>query len=112
MRPRARRSRLRLESAEIMSARQSMLFEFGISAKWIELLKEVAPRVTRAAVLFNSSSPTGFDQMGAIQSVAPSLGVEISPINFRDATDIERAVAAFARGSNDGLIALPRACSR
>jgi putative ABC transport system substrate-binding protein len=75
-----------------------MLFEFGISAKWIELLKEVAPRVTRAAVLFDSSSPTGFGQMGAIQSVAPSLGVEISPINFRDATDIERAVAAFARG--------------
>jgi len=84
-----------------------MLFEFGISAKWIELLKEVAPRVTRAAVLFDSSSPTGFGQMGAIQSVAPSLGVEISPINFRDPTDIERAVVAFARGSNDGLIALP-----
>jgi putative tryptophan/tyrosine transport system substrate-binding protein len=55
----------------------------------------------------DSSSPTGFGQMGAIQSVAPSLGIEISPINFRDATDIERAVAAFARGSNDGLIALP-----
>jgi putative ABC transport system substrate-binding protein len=84
-----------------------MLFEFGISAKWIELLKEVAPRVTRVAVLFDSSSPTGFGQLGAIQSVAPSLGVEISPINFRDATDIEPAVAAFARGSNDGLIALP-----
>src|SRR5262249_15484474 len=84
-----------------------MLFEFGISAKWIELLKEVAPRVTRVAVLFDSNSPTGFGQLGAIQSVAPSLGVEISPINFRDATDIEPAVAAFARGSNDGLIALP-----
>src|SRR5262249_30014019 len=84
-----------------------MLFEFGISAKWIALLKEVAPRVTRAAVLFDSSSPTGFGQLGAIQSVAPSLGVELSPINFRDATDIEHAIAAFARGPNDGLIALP-----
>jgi putative ABC transport system substrate-binding protein len=84
-----------------------MLFEFGISAKWIELLKEVAPHVTRAAVLFDSSSPTGFGQLGAIQSVAPSLGIEISPINFRGATDIERGIAAFARGPNDGLIALP-----
>ena len=55
------------------------LFEFGISAKWIELLKEVAPHVTRAAVLFDSSSPTGFGQLGAIQSVAPSLGVYESP---------------------------------
>ena len=55
-------------------------------------------RVTRAAVLFDSSSPTGFGQMGAIQSVAPSLGVEVSPINFRDATDIERAVQS--RGSD------------
>ena len=55
------------------------LFEFGISAKWIELLKEVAPHVTRAAVLFASSSPTGFGQLGAIQSVAPSLGVYESP---------------------------------
>jgi putative ABC transport system substrate-binding protein len=83
------------------------LFEFGISAKWIELLKEVAPRVTRAAVLLDSNSPTGFGQLGAIQSVAPSLGVEISPINIRDGAEIERAVAAFARGSNDGLVALP-----
>ena len=83
------------------------LFEFGISAKWIELLKEVAPRVTRVAVLLDSNSPTGFGQLGAIQSMAPSLGVEISPINIRDAAEIERGVAAFARGSNDGLIALP-----
>ena len=83
------------------------LFEFGISAKWIELLKEVAPRVSRAAILFDSNSPTGFGQLGAIQSVAPSLGVEITPINIREAAEIERAVAAFARGSNDGLIALP-----
>jgi putative tryptophan/tyrosine transport system substrate-binding protein len=83
------------------------LFEFGISAKWIELLKEVAPRVTRVAVLLDSNSPTGFGQLGAIQSVAPSLGVEISPINIRDAAEIERGIAAFARGSNDGLIALP-----
>jgi len=83
------------------------LFEFGISAKWIELLKEVAPRVTRVAVLLDSTAPTGFGQLGAILSVAPSLGVQISPINIRDRTEIEAAVMAFARGSSDGLIALP-----
>ena len=83
------------------------LFEFGISAKWIALLKEVAPHITRVAVLLDSNSPTGFGQLGAIQSVAPSLGIEISPINIRDADEIERGVEAFARGSNHGLIALP-----
>src|SRR5262245_50725504 len=80
------------------------LFEFGISAKWIALLKEVAPHITRAAVLLDSNSPTGFGQLGAIQSVAPSLGIEISP---SDADEIERGLEAFARGSNHGLIALP-----
>ena len=60
------------------------LFEFGISAKWIELLKEIAPRVTRAAVLLDPTAATGFGMLGAIQSVAPSLQVEISPINVRD----------------------------
>src|SRR6516164_9076680 len=83
------------------------LFEFGISAKWIELLKEIAPSVTRAAVLLDTTAPTGFGQLGAIQSVAPSFGVEISPINIRDAAEIEPAVAAFARGSNASMVVLP-----
>ena len=83
------------------------MFEFGISAKWIELLKEIAPGVARAAVLLDPLAPTGFGQLGAIQSMAPSLGVEVSPISIRDVTEIERAVAAFARGSNDGMIVLP-----
>jgi ABC-type uncharacterized transport system substrate-binding protein len=83
------------------------LFEFGISAKWIELLKEIAPRVTRAAVLLDPTAATGFGMLGAIQSVAPSLQVEISPINVRDMAESERALAAYARGPNDGLIVLP-----
>jgi putative tryptophan/tyrosine transport system substrate-binding protein len=85
------------------------LFEFGISAKWIELLKEIAPRVTRVAVLLDTTNPTGFGQLGAIQSIAPSLGVEISPISIPDATELERAVMAFARGPSDGMIVLPGA---
>ena len=83
------------------------LFEFGISAKWIELLKEIAPRTTRAAVLLDSLAPTGFGQLGAMQSMAPSLGIEISPINMREAAEIAPAIAAFPRGSNDGIIVLP-----
>src|SRR5262245_5107209 len=83
------------------------LFEFGISAKWIELLKEITPSVTRAAVLLDTTAPSGFGQLGAIQSVAPSLGVEISAINIRDAAEIDPAVAAFARGSNASMVVLP-----
>jgi len=79
-------------------------FEYGISAKWLELLKEIAPGVTRAAVLRDPAITAGIGQFGAIQSVAPSLGVEVSPVNVRDAPEIERAVAAFARSSNGGLI--------
>jgi putative ABC transport system substrate-binding protein len=83
-------------------------WEFGISAKWIEILKQIAPGVTRAAVLSDfPSQPAGFGQLGAMQSVAPSLGIEISPLNVRDAPDIERAVVGFVRGSNDGLLVLP-----
>jgi putative ABC transport system substrate-binding protein len=78
--------------------------EFGESGKWLELLKEIAPRVTRAAVLFNRAFGSGIGQLGAIQAVAPSLGVEVSPIDVRDAGEIEHAVAAFARPSNGGLI--------
>jgi putative tryptophan/tyrosine transport system substrate-binding protein len=78
--------------------------EFGFSGKWLELLKQIAPRVTRAAVLRNPTVATGIGQFGAIQSVAPSLGVELSPVNVRDAGEIERGVTAFARTSNGGLI--------
>ena len=80
------------------------LFEYGISGKWLELLKQIAPAVTRVAVLRDPAHPAGTGQFGAIQSVAPSLGVEVSPINMRDAGEIERAIAAFARASNGGLI--------
>jgi putative tryptophan/tyrosine transport system substrate-binding protein len=79
-------------------------FEYGLSGKWLELLKELAPRVTRAAVLRDAAIPAGTGQFGAIQSVAPSVGVEVSPVNVRDAGEIERAVAAFARADNGGLI--------
>jgi ABC-type uncharacterized transport system substrate-binding protein len=79
-------------------------FEYGLSAKWLELLKQIAPGVTRAAILRDSAVASGIGQFGVIQSVAPSVGVEVSPVNVRDAAEIERAVAAFARASNSGLI--------
>jgi putative tryptophan/tyrosine transport system substrate-binding protein len=85
------------------------MFEFGISAKWLELLKQVAPRVTRAAILRDPAIPAGIGLLAAMQSVAPALGVELSPVGVRDAGEIERAVIAFARGSSDGLIVLPGA---
>jgi putative tryptophan/tyrosine transport system substrate-binding protein len=78
-------------------------FEYGLSGKWLELLKEIAPRVTRAAVL-RDAAPAGTGQFGAIQSVAPSVGMEVSPVNIRDAGEIERAVADFARSPNGGVI--------
>jgi putative tryptophan/tyrosine transport system substrate-binding protein len=79
-------------------------FEYSLSGKWLELLKQIAPRVTRAAVLRDTASPAGNAQFGAIQAVAPSLGVEVSPVNVRGASEMERAIAAFARSANDGLI--------
>jgi putative tryptophan/tyrosine transport system substrate-binding protein len=79
-------------------------FEYGIGGKWLELLKEIAPRVTRAAVLRDPAIPAGIGQFGAIQAVAPSFGIELRPVDVRDAGEIERAVATFARSSNDGLI--------
>jgi putative tryptophan/tyrosine transport system substrate-binding protein len=79
-------------------------FEYSISAKWLELLKQIAPRVTRVAVLRDPAIPQGIGQFGAVQSAAPSLGVEVSPVNVRDAGEIERAIAAFAGSSNGGLI--------
>jgi putative tryptophan/tyrosine transport system substrate-binding protein len=79
-------------------------FEYSIGAKWLEMLKQIAPGVTRAAVLRDPAISTGIGQFGAIQSVAPSLGMEVTPVNVRDAGEIERAVTAFARSSNGGLI--------
>ena len=81
-----------------------MLFEYSLSGKWLELLKEIAPGVKRAAVLRDPAIASGIGQFGAIQSAAPSLGVEVSPVNVRDAGEIERDVAAFARSANGGLI--------
>ena len=77
--------------------------DYGMSGKWLELLKEIAPGVTRVAVLRDATA-TGIGQFAAIQSVAPSFGVEVSPIDVRDADEIERAVEAFAREPNGGLI--------
>jgi putative ABC transport system substrate-binding protein len=82
-----------------------MLFEYGIGGKWLELLREIAPGVTRVGVLRDPTVTTGIGQWGAIQTAAPSFGLEVSPINLRDGPEIERAVAAFARASNGGLIA-------
>ena len=81
-----------------------MQFEYSLSGKWLELLKQIAPGVTRAAVLRDPAITAGIGQFAVIQSVAPSLGVEVSPVNVRDAGEIERAVAAFARSPNGGLI--------
>jgi putative tryptophan/tyrosine transport system substrate-binding protein len=79
-------------------------FEYGMGAKWLELLKQIAPGVTRVAILRDPAIAAGLGQFGAIQAVAPSFGVELSPVNVRDAGEIELAVAAFARSSNGGLI--------
>jgi putative ABC transport system substrate-binding protein len=81
-----------------------IVYEYSIAAKWLELLKEIAPRVTRAAVLRDSAIAGGPAQFGVIQAAAPSLGVELRVVDMRDAGEIERAIAAFAQGSNNGLI--------
>ena len=81
-------------------------FEYGMSVKWLELLKEIAPRVSRVAVLRDPTQSGGPAQFAAIQGAAPSFGVEVSPVGVRDGAEIKRAVTAFARGSNDGLIVL------
>jgi putative ABC transport system substrate-binding protein len=83
-------------------------FELDISTKWLELLKQVAPRLTRVAVLRDPANPSGTGQFGAIQAVAPSFGVEeVRPVGLHDAGEIERGVTAFARESNGGLIVTP-----
>jgi putative ABC transport system substrate-binding protein len=81
-----------------------MMFEYNLCGKWPELLKEIAPGVTRAAVLRDPAVPAGIGQFAVIQSVAPSVGVDVSPINLGDAAEIEREVAAFAQSANGGLI--------
>ena len=80
------------------------LFEYGMSGKWLELLKEIAPRITRVAVIRDPTATGGSGQLAAIQVVAPSFGVELSPVDTRDADGIERAVSALARETNAGLI--------
>jgi putative ABC transport system substrate-binding protein len=79
-------------------------YEYGVSGKWLELLKEIVPRVMRVGVLRNPAISAGIGQFAAIQSVAPALGVELTPMNVRDPSEIEHAIAAFARASNGGLI--------
>jgi putative ABC transport system substrate-binding protein len=80
------------------------MFEYGMSGKWLELLKEIAPRLTHVAVLRDPAIASGIGQFSAVQAVAPSLGVEVTPIDVRDDGEIERAITAFARGVNGGLI--------
>jgi len=82
-----------------------MQFEYSLSAKWLELLKKIAPRVTRAAVV-RDAAPAAIGQFAVIQSVAPTIGVDVSPINVRDAPEVERAVTAFASTANGGLIVM------
>jgi putative ABC transport system substrate-binding protein len=81
-----------------------MLFDYDLSAKWLELLKEIAPSVTRAVILRDSTIPTGIGQFAVIQYVSRPVGVEVSPVEVRAAPEIERGVAAFARSANGGLI--------
>ncbi|MFZ2144907.1 MAG: ABC transporter substrate-binding protein, partial [Xanthobacteraceae bacterium] len=81
-----------------------LVFEYGMGGKWLELLKQIAPGVTRAAVIRDPAITSGIGVWGAIQAVAPSVGVEVIPINVRDPGEIERAITAFVRSSNGGLI--------
>jgi putative ABC transport system substrate-binding protein len=80
------------------------LYEYGISVNWLELLKEIAPGVTRVAVVRDPTLVSGTGQLAAIQAVAQSFGVELNPVDARDTVEMERAVAAFARSANGGLI--------
>ena len=88
-----------------------MMFEYSLCGKWPELLKEIAPSVTRVAVLRDAAQTAGIGQFAVIQSVAPSVGVDVSPINMSDAAEIERDVAAFAGSANGGLILTASALS-
>jgi len=86
-----------------------MIYEYSLGGKWLELLKQIAPSVTRAAVLRDPANPAGIAMFGAIRATAQSLGVEVSPVSTLNAGEIERAVAAFARSANGGLIVTPNA---
>ena len=88
------------------------LFEYGISGKWLALLKEMAPNVTRAAVLRDPSTAAGAGQLGAIQAIAPSLDIELTPLDVRDESELEGAVALFARKPNGGIIVTASANAR
>jgi ABC-type uncharacterized transport system substrate-binding protein len=81
-----------------------LAFEYSLSGKWPELLKQIAPSVTRVAILRDPATPSGIGQFGIMQAVASSIGVEVFPVNVRDAGDIERALAILARSRNGGLI--------
>ena len=85
------------------------LFEYGVSGKWLELLKEITPDLKQAAVIRHSANPAGVGEFAVIQSLAPSLKVELKPIVAHDSSEIERAVTAFARSPNGGLIVLASA---
>ena len=80
------------------------MFEYGMSGKWLELLKEIAPRVTRAAVLRDPAIASGIGQFATIRAIAPSLRLELNPVDVRDVSEIERAITALARFDNAGLI--------
>src|SRR5262245_20239341 len=88
-----------------------MTFEYSMAGKWLELLKQIAPSVTRVAVLRNPATPSGSAQFGVIQGVAPSLRLEVRPVDTRDLGEIERVVTAFARSPNGGLIVTAGASS-
>ena len=79
-------------------------FEYAIGAKWLEVLKEIAPRVTRAAIVRDAAITAGIGMWGAIQAVAPSLGIDVTPVNMHEVAEIERAIAAFAQTPNGGMI--------
>ena len=81
-----------------------MMFEYNLCGKWLELLKEIAPRVTHAAILRNAGTAAGIGQFAVIQAVAPLVGIEVRSIDLREPTQIERAIATFARRSNGGMI--------
>jgi putative ABC transport system substrate-binding protein len=87
------------------------IYEYGMAAKWLELLKDVAPRVTRAGILRDPASVADIGMFGAIQSVAPSLGMQLSPITLHDAAEIERGISAFAHEPNCGLIVVGAAAA-
>jgi putative ABC transport system substrate-binding protein len=88
-----------------------MQFEYSLCGKWLELLKEIAPGVTRVAVLRDATITAGTSQFAVVQSVAPSIGVEVTPVNERDTPEIERAISTFARAANGGLIVTTGALS-